>query len=182
MLVGTVAGCACSGALYVSRHVPTLRVCLCLSLSLSLCVCVHLAHAFSLSAHSAGWQEHRAASWPNAAVPAHNGTHAADQAADAGGAPTGSDNITGACNIGSYACCRYGGSRWGRIECLGIIHSAAEHNALAGARTQAPFTLCTEGEELTIEQSQILGLLKYKTATFKPELHCKWWGGEFKIY
>ena len=45
-----------------------------------------------------------------------------------------------------------------------------------------PFTLCTEGDELTAEQAQILALLKHKMETFKPALHCKWWGEQFKMY
>ena len=45
-----------------------------------------------------------------------------------------------------------------------------------------PFTLCKEGEELTPEQAQILELLQYKLGSFKPNLHCKWWDGQFKIY
>ena len=163
---------ACADAACVSVSV---------SVSVSLCVCSPCSRVFSLRAFcrlarasSCQLAQCRSSStqWNPCCGPSCRCRWSSD----------GGDNITGACNIGSYACCRYGGSRWGRIECWGIIHSAAEHNALAGARTQAPFTLCTEGEELTIEQSQILGLLKYKTATFKPELHCKWWGGEFKIY
>ena len=46
----------------------------------------------------------------------------------------------------------------------------------------APTQLCTEGEELSPEQAQILALLKRKTARFKPKLHCKWWDGQFKKY
>jgi mRNA turnover protein 4 len=46
----------------------------------------------------------------------------------------------------------------------------------------SPFTLCSEGEELAPEQSQLLALLKHKTATFKPRLHCKWWDGQFKKF
>jgi mRNA turnover protein 4 len=38
-----------------------------------------------------------------------------------------------------------------------------------------PHNVCQEGQELTPEQAQILGLLQIKTSTFKPELHCKWW-------
>ena len=142
------------------------RRCVCLCLFVSVRVCVHLAHAFSLSAHSAGWQEHQAASWPNAAVQ-HTMNPCCGPSCRCRWSPTGVITLLVRAILDLMP------------VAVTVVH-AGSNRMLGHNPRRLGLMLLVPGRRLRLRfaprggadtgAGTDTGLLKYKTATFKPEL------------